>query len=423
MQIERALRSLGLAASAVTLQFVVATVARAQRTQVDSLVAALRSPGGGGRFDALWTINERYADSMPRPLADAVVALLDKEAAALSSHPDATTDHAYLVRLVVAGLHTRDPRATPSLTFVRERVLPVGSLIEALRSPDFNDRDGALREIIDAYPKPMPGALVDGILALLDREAAEEASHQGDEGYGEYLMDVVLAGEHTGDTRATRSLVKLGGLQVSGGVEGFVAGQGATVFAMLDSLYRSGSQGAYDAVKEYGLILGRHGELLSRADSARILAVILGAASEASPVPRDGVALVAGKIPLPEYLPVVRALAAGEPRLLEAPDAVRSLTPLLATAPPLTVLARLHLTLVGICAGATGLRSDACQSVKGQLATAIRYLRSGAPRPAREALLAVAARCDAALDQTAMNAMEHHLFSDNARLIAGRLGS
>lgn len=97
----------------VAILATVAIPARAQ-TPVDSLASALLSPDFNVRHAALHQINESFAEPMAGSLVNAVVTLLNQEAAAPGSLVGDDAGE-YLIELVVAAVNTNDSRAIDGL--------------------------------------------------------------------------------------------------------------------------------------------------------------------------------------------------------------------------------------------------------------------------------------------------------------------
>lgn len=294
------------------------------------------------------------------------------------------------------------------------------SVVALLRSPDFNDRQLALQRIIKSHSDPMPGQLAGPVLALLDQEAARRDQLVGED-IGEYLIDLFTAAVLTRDPRATTSLLRLDAIEASSAVGDFVASQGPAVLPALAGYATAPGMGALNATTVYAMMLARYGQTLGRADSATVLARLLGAAAGPSRLVHDEVARDAAKIPLPEFLPVVQALVRADRTLLAAPRAERTLTPLYTSAAPSTLLRRLAVTAEGVCAGASALRAGACAALRDSLVAAARHLGAGAAGPAQQALRSVQATADLAAAAGTFSPMEKALFSGNAALLLPRV--
>ncbi len=157
----------------------------------------------------------------------------------------------------VATLGTDPARAQPASDVVGLSGAALDSVKAALSSQDWNERHGALVRLNQAYPDALPGALVPSILALLTQESTASGDHDGDEEFGEYVVDLVLTGVRTGDARAVPAILKLDGLGISSGVAGFVAAQGRAVMPALDALAPTREDRASDVVETYVLMYGK----------------------------------------------------------------------------------------------------------------------------------------------------------------------
>lgn len=271
-------------------------------------------------------------------------------------------------------------------------VAALDSVRAALRSTDWGDRHAAIARINTAYPDALPSAIVPAILELLAREAVGQ--QPDDEGYGEYVIDLVLTGVRTGDARAVPAILSLDGLGISSGVAGFVASHGRMVMAALDSLALTREDRASDVVETYALMLARYSSRLTHADSVQVMRRLVAAAGDTSVVVRSQLAFVASRVPLPELLPAVAVLAASDPDQINGVytarrDAGRALPVLVrarAALPTGELLNRLTLLTDAACDDADGRLQGQCTALAAHLAAAARHLAAGQARPAANAL-------------------------------------
>ena len=255
----------------------------------------------------------------------------------------------------------------------------------ALASSDWNERHAALIRVNRAYSGALPGAILPRIIELLGREAQEVAGHEGDEDFGEYLMDLVLTAVRTGDARVVPGILMLDGIGISPGVASFVAGQGRVVMPALDSLAATREDRASDVAEAYALMYARHGSRLSRADSGAVLRRLMHAATHESPVVRGHVAYVAGKGSIVELLPLTADLAANDRGEVDGVYVVRNdaneALPVLqrarAAMPTAELLNRLALLTDGACDGADPRAATSCAALRANVADATRLAAAG----------------------------------------------
>lgn len=303
---------------------------------------------------------------------------------------------ATLVTLVVAGAFAG-----------RAAAQSVDDLERGLRAADWQSRHRTLQRMNAAYADRLPPVLRDAVVDLLARDAA----HPGPpgEGYGEYVIDLVAAGLKTGDPRAARSIVAVGGLGVSPGVARFVASQGPGILGLVDSVARVDSVGNASAV--YASMLSEHGALLSAQDSARVLLALVSFGRPGSRAALLGLAWDARTYGITALYPRMEMLAATDTTVdyqgvnlvqIEAARSASALEPLWRAVPPGTRLHQARLVVEEVCRDAALASTGRCTETLAHLATAERQLAAGLDRPAAEALrssrLAIAAMASGPLD-------------------------
>jgi hypothetical protein len=273
-------------------------------------------------------------------------------------------------------------------------VRALDSALVALRSPDWNERHEALTRINRAYTDALPDAVLPRLVELLAREAGEIKNHEGDEDFGEYLVDLVLTAVRTGDARAVPGILSVDGLGISSGVASFVASQGRAVMPALDSLAGTREDRASDVAETYALMYARHGSRLSRADSAGVLRRLLAVAVHESPVVRGRLAYVAGRGLLVELLPLVADLAVADTDRMfnkyivreDAAEALPALQGARAGMPTAELLNRLALLTDAACGGGSAATAAACAELGENVAEASRQVAAGQGRLAVKAL-------------------------------------
>lgn len=302
------------------------------------------------------------------------------------------------------------------------------SLQAALQSPDWTVRHRALQRINELYPDTLPPSLVNPVVILVQ----SEATHPGPvgEGYGEYVMTLLIAAGHTYDPRVVQPVILLGGPSVSGALAGFLAGQGPRVFALMDSLFVHSGAHAPDVVETYAMMYARHGELLARADSAHVLALLTQAALDPRAWVRTELTMDAPRGPFPELVPLLEMIADSDP--YRDPDGsytlrrdarhyLTVLQPMLDTLSPGRVLTVMRRTLEGVCVNAAGALRGHCEAMEAFLATADRQLAANHSEPVREALQNLRNRI-ALLRRQGLLAAGPAVFLDgNAAALLGRL--
>ena len=302
------------------------------------------------------------------------------------------------------------------------------SLRTALASDDWNERHWALQRI-NRIPGALPPELVTPVVDLLNREAALRP-RPGGEGYGEYVMELVIAAARTDDDRAVRGVIALGGIGVSGAVGQFIARRGPAVFPILDSLAQAGWNARADVIQTYAMMLGRHGDALSRSDSAHVLGILLEAAGAADPTARLQFAFDTPRIPLPEAVPLLRDLASSDtvvgsrgnyPVRRSAQRALTTLEPAWGAEPPATMLERTTVALEGVCAGARGELLGQCEAMAAFLATAQRQWGGPSSQPVLDALRNFRQRVELLETQHLLSHAQAVFLGGNATALIGRL--
>lgn len=262
------------------------------------------------------------------------------------------------------------------------------SVRSALESPDWNERHAALVRVNRAYPAALPSAILPPIVDLLAREASDTVSHEEDEDFGEYLVDVVLTAVRTGDPRVVPGILAVDGLSMSSGIAGFVASQGRAVMPALDGLAATRSDRASDVAETYALMYARYGTHLDRADSVRVLQRLLLAATHTSPAVRAHLTYVAGKGQIAELLPLVADLAVSDTGVImgqyvvrdDATEALPALQRARAAMPTAELFNRLILLTAAVCGPADVRAAVGCSALTVNLTNASRLLAAGQSR-------------------------------------------
>lgn len=276
----------------------------------------------------------------------------------------------------------------------------VEQLVQSLREDGWQVRHRALQRINGRYADDLPAAVREAVIDRLTLDAA--GAQPSGEGYGEYLIDLVVAGLKTGDSRAVRPLVRVGGLGVTPATARFVASQGPTVLDFIDSVAPTSPLG--EAYSVYAAMLRDFGSRLGEQDSARVLAALMGAASDSSSAARLHLVFDAREYQLAALYPQLAWMAAHDTSVdyeglalvrMEAARSAAALQPLWNVLPPRERLHLVTLALQGACRSATGAGSGHCPAALAQLDAAEHHLAAGRARPAAEALrsarLAIAA--------------------------------
>lgn len=271
----------------------------------------------------------------------------------------------------------------------------VDSLLTLLAAPDWPTREEAL-SVVRHMPVPMPPSLASSIVALVKREALTPTFGAGSEDFGEYLIDLAVAATKTGDKSTIPALIALGGVGISSGVAAFVASAGPAILPSLDSIQRGSPSEAGALLETVALMYAQQGALLSPSDSAALLGRLLGAAGSPVVSARQTLPYLALRIPLPDFLPLLRTLAQSDtfqflpegvfPVRLSAQAAVDTLGPAWSALPAPTLLAALEREQMAACVRATGALFGHCQAMGAQLATAASHLSDSNSQPARSAL-------------------------------------
>ncbi len=268
------------------------------------------------------------------------------------------------------------------------------SVRAGLASRDVDVRHAALARLNAAYERELPPAIVEPVLALLEREAADDTDHAGDEDFGEYIVDLVLTGVRTNDPRAVPSVLRLDGLGMSSGVASFVAKQGRAVMPALDAHALTREDRATDVLEAYALMYARHGALLSRGDSVQVLRRLIAAASDTGINVRSQLAYFSSTGPIPELLPAVEVLARSDPETLEGVYVVRrsatAALPVLqrarAAMSTRELLNRLTLLTDAACDLADARAVASCVALRAGVADGARFVALGQPRLSTKAL-------------------------------------
>lgn len=298
-----------------------------------------------------------------------------------------------------------------------------------LSSADWSTRHRALQRISKVYPSSIPAALIDDIIRTINEEVA--ISRERSEDYGEYVMELVVTVARTDDPRGAAGVIRLSALGVSSPVGLYVAKRGSAVFPLLDSLLLSTiSNDRSDATEVFAMMLGRFASSLSRADSARILNVLLSAAADASASVRLKFAFVVERIPLPDAVPVLLTLATSDPYQSsgsflirqEAAKMATTLSPLWSAQSNSVSIGRLGLAVEGACTTPSGAMVGHCQALSAFIQSAAQHVSANQPQPALAALASIRDRAALLLTQGLITRPQADFIAGNAARVIERLG-
>ena len=299
--------------------------------------------------------------------------------------------------------------------------VPSESLLSRLRAPQWQVRDDALARLRRLPTESLPAGYGDAIVALLETEAATTDTSQYGEGYGEYEIGVVDAALSLRDPRTLRGMAVIG-IQTSRAAQEFVAEQGSAALPYLDEAWNSPQGSKHDVVQTWALMLGAHRDNLAEVERTSIRHAILDSPGV------DSLAIVWAAVtaPLTEAVPMIEGIASTTSSAIvrnRATDALGKLRPLRAALGPTELAQKVSDVLAAICLGAQGARSSACASLSTSLSRASSATAANQPGPARDTLMAFAARVDTGFQQGVWTDGEHRLLAANARYLGFRLGS
>lgn len=305
----------------------------------------------------------------------------------------------------------------------------IDSLVNTLNAPDWPTRSRALSAVRDMQP-PLPPALVSPIVALVKREAGNPAFGAGSHDYGEYVIDLVLAAVKTGDKSTIPALIALGGVGISSGVSAFIASGGPSILPVLDSVQRASPNEADALLETVALMYSKQGALLSSSDSAALLSRLIAAASSPAFTARMELPFLALRVPLPDFVPLLRILAASDtfqepagvfPVRRAAQLAVDTLAVKWTALSTSDLLALLKREQAGSCASVSGALHGHCQSMSADLDDVSRQIAKSNSQPALSAI----SNFRKALQQAAgagLAALTVQLMDGNAARLAQLLG-
>jgi hypothetical protein len=338
-----------------------------------------------------------------------------------------------LLALAAAGAALAVP--APAQVASAESEPSIATLAQELDSPDYQTRSGAVGMLNLRSVAEIPPAVVDKLIALLEKEAEGEAreeerknaaatkasDEEGEgEGYGEYLLTLAHGVVRLNDRRALHG-VALGVLSTSRRAEDFVAAGGGTSLPYLDETWRRRPSMRGGVAETWAIMLGKYTDRLTPAEQRLVRARIFGVLAQ-DPLSFAWAAHIAQ---LPELLPVLQMLAASGSEEF-APDraasVVRELTPARARLSPAALLQSLDEWLQALCLDRRGARAGACESLTKSLTDARGYVNGNLAKPAVTALTAFATRADAARAEGAISEGERRLLAGNARYVVSRLG-
>ncbi|HEX7048791.1 MAG TPA: hypothetical protein VF188_01165 [Longimicrobiales bacterium] len=308
------------------------------------------------------------------------------------------------------------------------------TLVAKLADPDWVVRSAAVAALNQMSDADLPAGYAAAAIDLLAREVDETWNAEGPvgEGYGEYLIDVVLLVLRTGDPDAVRPLAFLG-IDVSVGARRFLARHPDRALPALEEAWREHWPLRSDIVPTLGemLLADRNGEIRLTETQRRIIdRRLFVAAFDSVPNSRYAFVETVGEVVLPEWTPVVASLAEndtiahdrwsfiqGAAQRYRAPlEAARSALSDLAM---LAALQRLHRM---VCDDeAQGARFGQCTALASHLANAERQLRAGRRIPGRAQIDAYLRGLDRSAAQGIFTTREYVLLSGNASALLDRL--
>ncbi len=310
------------------------------------------------------------------------------------------------------------------------------TMLARLRDPDWSVRAAVIEALARISPASLPSDWKAEVTALLDREAESNPGdlalgYEDAHAYGEYLMDLVNLAVRTDDSRAVRSLTRIG-IDVGVGARQFVAKYPDQALPALEERWAEDRPLRAAVIATVGEMLGgsRLGHLrLTPAQRSRIDLWLAEAVEFGGAATRRAFAFLVRRERLAEWLPVVEMLAAGEVDAVplgefaqvmarRAIPELEAATRDLAPAEHLNLLLRLH---TSICTDAKRLRHGNCTSLGARLQNAARMLGQGNTKVARNHLEGYRDDLGRSPALAAFTPLERRLLAGNAKLILDRL--
>ncbi|HEY2065584.1 MAG TPA: hypothetical protein VGG84_06465 [Gemmatimonadaceae bacterium] len=302
-------------------------------------------------------------------------------------------------------------------------------LASRLTTPNVHVRAEAVARLnalpISALTPSARGAMI----ALLEQEATGQApvsadtAADGDETYGEYVIDLTSGVMRLQDPAALRGLALLG-IQTGRDVQQYVASFGARSLPVLAEAWRLKADARPSVITTWAFSAALTGpNALSKEDRQQVLASILSA-SDTYPI---AVASAARSGSLVILIPVLANIAAhttDEVISSRAEKAVTILSTQRAGMSPLALFDETAQWVAGFCGGpgsATGIRNGTCVSLRNRLDNAREHIIAGRVGPAVNVLTAIEREATDARLKGALTAAESLLIADNARYVASRL--
>ena len=300
------------------------------------------------------------------------------------------------------------------------------SLVRLLTSPSVGVRADAVVRLSLIPMTQLPVAARPALVSLLEREATAQVAYPDTtaryETYGEYIIDLTRTVLRFHDPASVRGLSLLG-IQTSRAAQEFVAGLGSQSLAALDEAWTTKRSARPSVLVTLGrMVAQQQTNGLSESDRQEVLKRIW-AGVDSFPI---ALATTARAASLFILVPVLRQISSSnsDPSVgAGVGRALVELQPRLNAAPPATVLSGLDDWLRALCLGAQSPRSNACTSLSGSLTSARGQITANQPGPARDTLMAFAARVDTGFQQGVWTDGEHRLLAANARYLGFRLGS
>ena len=321
--------------------------------------------------------------------------------------------------LIVAGI-------APLPTILGAQTNDPDSLVRLLTSPSIGARADAVVRLSLIPMAQLPMAARPALVSLLEREATGQVAYPdttaGYETYGEYIIDLTRTVLRFHDPASVRGLSLLG-IQTSRVAQEFVAGFGSQSLAALDEAWTTKRSARPSVLVTLGrMVAQRQTNGLSESDRQEVLNRIW-AGVDSFPI---ALATTARAASLFMLVPVLRQISSSnsDPSVgAGVGRALAELEPKLNAASPTTVASGLNDWLRALCLGAQGARSSACTSLSGTVISATGQITTNQPGPARDTLMALAARVDTGYQQGVWTDGEHRLLAANARYLGFRLSS
>jgi hypothetical protein len=264
---------------------------------------------------------------------------------------------------------------------------------------------------------------------LLDNGGVPGAETLGEEGLGEYYLDLAMTVAQLPGESAQRALIHA--IDAGLGFQRRVARLGDAIVPELARMAEAGNTRA-EALETMALAwywADSTGAALSDASRQTILLALLAAPESDDYGVRRSAPEAFAMLGNPIFLPVAEAALAGAlardeelvAGALEA-EVIPFLRGRVGQRTPAQQGAELQRAVGLLCAGVTsGPRNGACTSLTNELATGIRHLDAQRTQPARNVLTAVARNMDGFRDRGVFDSFEHALIAGGVRNLLTRL--